>query len=149
MNSHKLKWPGATLLGAAACLLVLAGGCSMLQQTNEQLDEGAHAPGRARDMGIGVGTTSNINQINMQLSMAKSDNDGKPPATLEDAKKAAKNCPPEMWIDKETGKPLVYDPVTGTVHRDGAAADSPPVAGSPNAPGGLKGPNGGAGAGGY
>ena len=124
------------------------GGCSSLQQADQQMTEGSHAPKRAMDMAQGVGTTSNIDQINKSLSMVKSDNDGKAPETLEDAKKAA-HCPDEMWIDKETGKPLVYDPATGTVHREGAAADAPPIAGAHNAPGGLKIPGGGAGAGGY
>ena len=132
--------------------LALAGGilsgCSALQQADQQMDEGSHAPKRAMDMAQGVGTTSNIDQINKSLSMVKGDNDGKAPETLEDAKKAA-HVPDEMWIDKETGKPLVYDPATGTVHRDGAAGDSPPIAGAHNAPGGLKIPGGGAGMGGY
>ncbi len=100
-------------LGAA---LLLLGGCQAAQETNAQIDEGVHAPRRAIDMSKGVETDSNIGQINAALGMVKSDNDGKPPSTIDDAKKAAK-VPDSMWIDAETGKPLEYDPATGTVHK--------------------------------
>ena len=74
------------------------------------------ALGRSMDMGQGVATDSNISQINAALGMAKGE-DGKPPATIEDAKHALKDYPAEMWMDKATGKPLQYNPATGTVSR--------------------------------
>lgn len=129
-------------------LALVLGGCSMLSQTNQQLDEGARAPGRTMEMGKAIDTNNNINSINQALSMVKTDNDGKAPETLEEAKRAAR-VPDSMWIDSETGKPLAYDPVSGTVHREGAAPNSPSVAGASNAPSSLKGPNGGAGDGGF
>lgn len=128
--------------------LLALGGCSMMQETNQELDKGAKAPGRTMDMAVAIETNSNINSINQALSMVKSDNDGKAPATLEEAKKAAR-VPQIMWTDGETSKPLVYDAASGTVHREGAAPNSPAAAGSSNAPSSLKGPTGGAGSGGF
>lgn len=111
----------------AACAVLGIAGCSSSVAPEEE-----HQPTvlkRAVDRGTDIEVASNINQINQALSMVKSDNDGKAPATLEQAKAAAK-VPAEMWIDGVTGKPLVYDPVSGTVHREGAAANTPPIAGS-------------------
>lgn len=117
-------------------------GCSTLQETNAEIDKGVHAPKRSMDMAKAIETDSNINQINQMLGMVKGDNEGKAPATIEDAKKAAK-VPAEMWIDGETGLPLEYDPITGTVHRKGAAANSAPHAGAVGAPGRINVPGGG------
>lgn len=122
------------------CVLMSATGCQAPEEPAE------HTPTllkRAINKGTTTEVTSNINQINQMLMMVKSDNDGKPPATLEEAKRAVK-VPAEMWVDDVTGKPLVYDPATGTVHRDGAAANTPPTAGS--SPGNIQLP---AGSGGY
>jgi hypothetical protein len=116
-------------LGAALAL----GGCAAAVETNEQIDQGVHAPKRSMDMAKGIETDSNINQINQMLSMIKSDNEGKPPATIEEAKQKVK-VPGEMWTDAATGKALEYDPVSGTVHRAGAAPNTPPTEGS--SPGG-------------
>ncbi len=126
----------------APCAALFLGGCAAATQTNAQIDEGVHAPKRAMDMAHGVETDSNINQINQSLSMVKGDNDGQAPATLEDAKKAAK-MPAEMWIDTDTKMPLEYDPASGTVHRTGAAPNSVPHAGAKGAPGRINIPGGG------
>ncbi|BCM93433.1 hypothetical protein IAD21_05324 [Abditibacteriota bacterium] len=74
------------------------------------------ALGRSMDLGKGVATDNYISQINQALSSVKGE-DGKPPATLEDAKKALKDFPAEMWVDDATGKALQYHPETGTVSR--------------------------------
>lgn len=95
---------------------------------------------KAEDRGTDIETDSNINQINQALMMIKADSGA--PATLEEAKKAVK-VPDEMWFDKVAQKPLVYDPATGTVHREGVAPGAPPAAGSPHAPSGINIPNGG------
>lgn len=131
MQSSRYLPLWATLSLGSALLL---GGCATATETNEQIDEGVHAPKRAMDMAKGVDTDSNISQINQSLSMVKGDNDGKAPATIEEAKARAK-VPAEMWIDSATGKPLEYDPVSGTVHRAGAAPNTPPTEGS--SPGGA------------
>lgn len=132
--------PLALVLVLAAC----GSGCS--QQDVNLGDQAPHILKQSEDRANDVGTTSNINQINQALSMSK-DSDGHPPATLEDAKKAA-HVPDSMWLDATTGKPLEYDPNTGTVHRPNAAPDTPPAAGAPGAPTNLKLP-GAAGSGGY
>jgi hypothetical protein len=120
-----------TLGVLGALTAVVATGCSA--QDQENLDQAPHVYKKSIDMAKGVETDSNINQINMALGMAKSDNDGKPPATIEDAKRVAR-VPASMWIDGATGKPLVYDPATGKVSR---APDSGAPVGAPPAPGGA------------
>ncbi len=127
----------------APVVALFLGGCAAAVQTNAEIDKGVHAPKRAMDMAHGVETDSNINQINQMLSMAKSDNDGKAPATLEEAKRAAKGFPAEMWIDADTKLPLEYDPASGTVHRTGAAPNSVPHAGAVGAPGRINVPGSG------
>lgn len=70
--------------------------------------------GRSMDKGEGVATDSYIAQINQNVPR---DENGKPPATLEELKKSLKDFPPETWRDGATGKDLVYNPTTGTVSR--------------------------------
>ena len=100
----------------APVLALFLSGCSTLIQTNEEIDKGVAAPKRSLDMTKNIETDSNISQINQMLGMVKGDNEGVAPATIEEAKRAAK-VPASMWTDSETGKPLQYDPATGTVSR--------------------------------
>lgn len=106
----------------ASVLTVVLAGCGSAPPTADEQAQSATSDkqsvlGRSMDKGEGVATNSNISQINAALSMAKGDNDGKAPATLDDAKRACKGYPPEMWVDGATGKPLRYDPTTGTVSK--------------------------------
>lgn len=110
--------------------LLAVAGCTQSEESTPTTDPLKQSMDRATD----VETDSNINSINQALSLAKGDNDGKAPATLAEAKTAAK-VPDVMWTDKVTGQPLEYDPASGTVHRQGAAANSAPSAGSRMAPG--------------
>ena len=95
------------------------------------------------DKAEGVALDSNISQIQQGISMFKSDNDGKPPASLDELKRYLKDYPPEMWINPLDKKPLVYDPATGTICAEGpgcppggAPATAPVAPGSnPPAPG--------------
>jgi hypothetical protein len=136
-----MKYP--LFLGAAALsATLLMSGCATMVATNEEIDKGVHAPKRSMDMAKAIETDSNINQINQMLGMVKGDNEGRAPATIEEAKKAAK-VPAEMWTDGETGLPLEYDPASGTVHRKGAAPNSAPHAGAVGAPGRINIPGGG------
>jgi hypothetical protein len=128
----------STLTLAAALLA----GCSTLAQTNAEIDKGVHAPKRSMDMARAIKTDQNISSINQMLSMVKTDNEGRAPATLEEAKTAAK-LPAEVWIDADTKLPLEYDPASGTVHRAGAAVNSAPHAGAQGAPGRINVPGGG------
>ncbi len=89
---------------------------------------------RAQD----VGTTSYVSQIQQGIDQIKSDNDGKPPASLEELKHSLKDYPPEMWINPVDKKPLLYNAVTGTICEDKGTGCPPgsaaPVA-APVAPG--------------
>ena len=126
-------------LYALALAGILAGGCASPDATDGGASEKS-LPKRAMDRGSDIEVDSNINQINQALMMIKQD--GGAPATLEEAKKAVK-VPDEMWTDSVSGKPLVYDAATGTVHREGVAAGGPPTAGANPLPGGIKIPGGG------
>lgn len=104
------------------------------------------------DRAEGVALDSNISQIQQGISMFKSDNDGKPPASLDELKRYLKDYPPEMWINPLDKKPLIYDPATGTICAEGpgcppggapatapiAPGSNPPAPGAnPPAPGGA------------
>ena len=118
-------------LYALALSGILVGGCA---SPDAPVEAEKSLPKRAEDRATDIEVDSNINQINQTLSMIKSDSG--PPATLADAQRAAK-LPEEMWTDGVSGKPLVYDAATGTVHREGASAGGPPTAGANPKPGGI------------
>lgn len=120
----------------AACGLILSG-CASPDATEPHEKS---IPKKAMDRATDIEVDSNINQINQALMMIKSDSGA--PATLEEAKRQVK-VPDAMWIDGVSGKPLVYDAASGTVHREGVAPGAPPAAGSPHAPGGVNVPGGG------
>ncbi|HVF10847.1 MAG TPA: hypothetical protein VNA16_08595, partial [Abditibacteriaceae bacterium] len=61
-----------------------------------------------------VALESNLGQIQQVISMYKSDNDGKPPASLDELKKTSK-FPAEMFINPVDKQPLDYDAATGTM----------------------------------
>lgn len=110
------------LLFPAFIVVLALSGCGSAPPTADEQAQSAvsdkqSAFGRSVDKAKGIDTDSNISQINAALSMAKGDNDGKPPANLDEAKRACKGCPPEMWVDGASGNPLRYDPATGTVSR--------------------------------
>ena len=88
-----------------------------------------------------VGTTSYLSQIQQGINMFKSDNDGKPPASLEELKHYLKDYPPECWVNPVDKKPFLYDPATGTICEQGpgcppsgAAPLAAPVAPGANPP---------------
>src|SRR5687767_12191568 len=54
---------------------------------------------KSMDRAEEVGTVSYVSQIQMEIDRIKSDNDGKPPASLEELKRSLKDYPPEMWIN--------------------------------------------------
>jgi hypothetical protein len=99
---------------------VLAGCGSAPRSADDQAQSATSdkttALGRSMDKGRGIATDSNISQINAALGMLRGQ-DGQAPANLQDAKHVLKDYPAEMWVDDATGKPLRYDPATGTVSR--------------------------------
>ncbi len=98
-----------------------------------------------------VGTVSYVSQIQQGIDQFKSDNDGKPPASLEELKRYLKDYPPEMWVNSVDKKPFLYDPATGTICAQGPGcppggdasvsapaapgANPPPPGANPPAPG--------------
>lgn len=125
------------LLPLLAVAALWAGGCASPDAPQEAEQSLAK---RAVDRGSDIEVDSNINQINQALMMIKQEGNGAP-ATLEEAKRAAK-VPNEMWTDSVSGKPLVYDAATGTVHREGVAAGGAPTDGAKNVTGGIVVPDG-------
>lgn len=69
------------------------------------------------EKGDSVQVMSNLNQIRQVITMYKSDNEGKAPASLDELKKYAK-FPDEMWINPVDKRPLQYDPATGRIWCD-------------------------------
>ncbi len=126
-------------LVACACALagITIGGCASPDAPKEAEQSLAK---RAVDRGSDIEVDSNINQINQALMMIKQDSGA--PATLDEAKRAVK-VPGEMWTDSVSGKPLVYDAASGTVHREGVAPGGAPTDGAKNVTGGIKIPGGG------
>lgn len=61
-------------------------------------------------------------QIQQVVDMYKNDNDGRPPASMEELRRYAKDYPAEMW------KGIIYDPATGTVSEmpDNVKINAPP-----------------------
>ncbi len=110
---------------------LLAAGCA---SPDAPADAEKSLPKRAIDRGSDIEVDSNINQINQSLMMIKQE--GSAPATLDEAKRAAK-VPAEMWVDSVSGKPLVYDAASGTVHREGVAAGGAPTDGANPKPGDI------------
>ena len=119
-----------TILALAGILL---GGCASPDASDGGASEKS-LPKRAEDRGSDIDVDSNINQINQALMMIKQDSGA--PATIEEAKRAVK-VPDEMWTDSVSGKPLVYDAASGSVHRDGVAAGGAPTDGANPKPGGI------------
>ncbi len=97
-------------------LLGVLAGCNSPRPAEDQAASVASdkttALGRSMDKGEGVAT--DISQINQ---MVPRDENGKPPASLEELRRSLKDYPAEMWVDGATGKPLRYNPTTGTVSR--------------------------------
>ncbi len=123
-------------LYALAFAGALIGGCASPDAPKEAEQSLAK---RAVDRGTDIEVDSNINQINQALMMIKQE--GSAPATLDEAKRAVK-VPDSMWMDSVSGKPLVYDAPTGTVHREGVAAGGAPTDGAKNVTGGIPVPGG-------
>jgi len=123
---------GQTLIGVliSVCLLIGLAAFFLVPRGNNGQPQKSTLR-RSMDKGEEVALNSNINQIQQGISMFKSDNDGKPPASLDELKHYLKDYPAEMWINPIDKKPLLYDPATGTICAQGPGC--PPSA--PAAPG--------------
>ena len=138
---------GQSLIGLLVVVVILMG-LYLTFLGPRQGEDGEVRPSVARqsiDRSKEVAGGSNISQIQMAIDMYKNDNEGRPPASLEELKNSsyAKGFPPEMWLDPVTQQPLVYNPTTGTISAPGSSAAGAPTAPAPGpaAPGGIKIPN--------
>jgi hypothetical protein len=142
MNSFtKNQRRGQSLVGILVSVFIMIGLAAVFLMPRGNKD-GERQPGtmkRSMDMATEVELNSNINQIQQMIGMHKSDNDGKPPASLEELKKYSK-FPDEMFINPLDKKPLIYNPATGTICAEGPGcpalgAAAAPGAANPSAPG--------------
>jgi hypothetical protein len=129
---------GQSLIGILVSVFLLIGLAAffLMGRSGEDGKPGKSTLKASMDRAEGVALDSNIGQIQQGISMFKSDNDGKPPASLEELKRYLKDYPPEMWVNPLDKKPLIYDPATGTICAEGPGC--PPggtTATAPVAPG--------------
>ncbi len=122
---------GQTLIALLVVVLILIG-LYMLYLGKRSGPNGETQPSvlkQSMNKGEDVDTTSNIMQIQQAVEMYKNDNNGKPPASLDELKNSSygKGYPAEMWVDSVSRQPLNYDPQTGRV--------SSPTGGLKGAPG--------------
>ena len=107
---------GQTMIALMITVLILIG-LYMAFLGSRQGDDGELRPSVAKqsiDRGQEVVLENNLSQIQQIISMYKSDNGGKPPASLDELKTYSK-FPAEMFINPVDKKPLGYDPATGTM----------------------------------
>jgi hypothetical protein len=129
---------GQTAIGLLVSVFLLVGLAAFFLMPRGAKDDGTPQKStlkRSMDMAEGVAADSNLNQIRMAISMFKSDNDGKPPASLDELKNSsyAKGITPEMWINPVDKKPFLYDPATGTICAQGPGCppDAAPAVAAP------------------
>jgi hypothetical protein len=131
---------GQSLVGVLVSVFILIGLAAVFLMPRGN-KEGEHKPGtlkRSMNMATEVELNENIRQINVVISDFKNENEGKPPASLDELKRAAKGYPPEMFINPLDKKPLIYDPATGTICAEGPGCPAPGAASgaaNPPAPG--------------
>jgi hypothetical protein len=92
-------------------------GCSAALVT-EDVPHNKSIPKQAIERGESVDLENNLSQIRQFINMYRTDNDGKPPATLDELKRASK-FPDSMFINPIDKKPLIYDPATGNIGVEG------------------------------
>jgi len=105
---------------ASLLLLMTLAGCNGPLPTADQSAQSAGSDkksilGRSMDKGRGVATDKYIQEINQ--TVPRDDNGKAIPQNLDELKKSLHDFPAEMFVDDATGKPLDYDPTTGTVSR--------------------------------
>ena len=122
---------GQSLVGLLVVMVIVIGLYMLFlgKRTGENGETKASVLVQSMEKGSDVATTNNIMQIQQAVEMYKNDNDGKPPASLDELKNSAygKGYPAEMWVDAVSKRPLNYDPQTGRI--------SSPTGGLPGAPG--------------
>ncbi len=138
---------GQSLIGLLVVMLILIGLYMLFlgKRKGENGETKVSVLKQSMNKGEDVATSSNIAQIQQAVEMYKNDNDGKPPASLDELKNSSygKGYPSEMWFDAVSKQPLQYNPQTGRVSSPtgglkgvpGSAGTAPPAADA--APGGV------------
>lgn len=98
--------------------LVVTGFAGCTATTEEPAEHTPSIPKRAIDMAKTADLEQNLSSIRQFIGMYRSDNEGRPPASIEDLKSTYK-LSNEIFINPVDGKPLVYDPATGTIDVEG------------------------------
>lgn len=123
MQTKSAQRRGQSLVGILVSVFLLIGLAAfflMPRGTNDGTPQKSTLK-RSMDQAEGVTLDSNLNQIRMAITMFKDNNDGKPPASLDELKKSVygRDIMPDMWVNPLDKKPLIYDPATGTICADG------------------------------
>jgi len=138
---------GQSLIGLLVVMLILIGLYMLFlgKRKGENGETKVSVLKQSMDKGEDVKTSSNILQIQQAVEMYKNDNDGKPPASLDELRNSSygKGYPSEMWFDAVSKQPLQLNPQTGRVSSPtgglkgvpGSAGTAPPA--SDAAPGGV------------
>ena len=122
---------GQSLIGLIVVVAIIIGLAGIYLSQKGKNPDGSEstktALGRSVDLAKEVELSSNIGQIQQIIAMYKGDNEGKPPASLDELKSYAK-FPGEMWINPVDEKPLGYDPATGNIIVEPYEGMSPDIA---------------------
>lgn len=115
-RAERSRRGGQALIGLLAVVLILLGLYFLfLGPRRDSSGEARKSVARESiDRAKETGGTNYIGQIQIVIQQYRDDNEGKPPASLEELKRYAK-FPDEMWVEPVTKQPLVYDPQTGTI----------------------------------
>ena len=144
-RTHRRR--GQSLIGLLVVVLIVIGLYLLFlgRRTGENGETKVSVLKQSMNKGEDVATSSHILQIQQAVEMYKNDNDGRPPASLDELKNSTygKAYPAEMWIDSVSKQPLQYDPRSGRVSSPtgglkgvpGSAGTAPPA--SDAAPGGI------------
>jgi type II secretory pathway pseudopilin PulG len=128
-NDQKRR--GQALIGvlvSVAIIIAVAGFYLSAKGKNPDGSTSTHTTlRRSIDLAQETVLMSNLNQVQLFMTSYKPDNDGKPPATFDELKKAS-HFPAEMWINPVDQKPLGYDPATGTMIVTPYEGESPQIA---------------------
>lgn len=128
--SKRSRHHGQALIGMlVAVFIVIAAAGIYLSRKGKNPDGSTSthtALRRTVDLAQETALMSNLRQVQMFMTSYKPDNDGKPPATFDELKKASR-FPAEMWINPVDKKPLDYNPQTGTMIVTPYEGESPQI----------------------
>lgn len=130
-KNRKGRRHGQTLIGLIVVMAIIIAAAGIYLSAKGKNPDGSTsshtALRRSLDLAQEVALQSNLGQIQQLIAMHKQDNEGKPPASLEELKRYAK-FPAEMWINPVDQKPLGYDPATGLMIVTPYEGESPAIA---------------------